>query len=137
MIKCNELRIGNLLSDFEGNFLVVDALNKRSVVTNRGSVKKIGEVLNLESLKPIPIKEQLLLNLGIIIKDVRGFYYLGNNNTTGIYLTIDNELKKIIIFDAVLDSVNIEMPKYLHELQNLFFCLIGEELITLLPDKNP
>ena len=58
MIKYNELRIGNLLSDFEGNFLVVDALNKRSVVTNRGSVKKIGEVLNLESLKPIPIKEQ-------------------------------------------------------------------------------
>ena len=112
-MKANELRIGNYLQDFGGNIAQVIHLTKDKTI--------------LES--PIPLTEELLIKCG--------FEKITNANRYGYYIEIANN--RFICWQWA-DEVGIEnfdgdemypcciTCKYVHQLQNLYYALTGNEL---------
>jgi hypothetical protein len=72
---------------------------------------------------PIALTPEILEKCGF--KLLSDFY--GLQHTYG-YIAILFENSTLMIEDLHDDSVNIKAPKYLHQLQNLYFALTGEEL---------
>lgn len=120
-MQANELRIGNYYH-------------------NHGEIEKITPNTILEVwrskrswCKPILLTEEWLLKFG--------FEKIENANQYGYYLPVNNrtlcwgydDFISIEFKPGQMDEFNstlIDMPcKYIHQLQNLYFALTGEELI--------
>ena len=117
-MRSSELRIGNLIFDSKGNVLTIKAINSKEVATKRDSRKRIGGSFILESLKPIPLTEEWLMKFGFR-------YSVGWFGKNGIELFNINNLYFRGNFPIKADI------KYIHQLQNLYFALCGEELQLL------
>lgn len=113
-MKANELRIGNFVLE----------LRKPEVVGKR--TFENWDTLNLEDhLHPIPLTEEWLKKAGFEKRDLFTFYY------DKLCIRKSNPLDK---FDqngrtywnswTIIES----QPNYVHQLQNLYFALTGEEL---------
>lgn len=124
-IKVNEIRIGNYLKWTSGTnssgISRVEFINSRE---NSAYMKTFqlesGAISN--QCSPIPITEDVLRKLHFS-KDV-----YGNFCYDMIYL--DKITMHICIYDRTQDEW-FEIPKkikYVHELQNMYFCLTGREL---------
>lgn len=109
-VQVNELRIGNLcLRKNTNNELVTCIIN----ITYFNLINEFPE-----DYKPIPLTEERLLKFGLL-KTKQNTFLLG------CYELIKYE-----------DSYRVTLPKngilatikYVHQLQNLYFCLTGEEL---------
>jgi hypothetical protein len=105
-MKANELRIGN--------FVEIDQYPNDRVVIQIENGSNIDECGKLNA-SPIPLTEEWLLKFGFISKGryEKGSIHIGCVKTKEeTYLWIEN------------------MPhiKYVHQLQNLYFVLTGEEL---------
>ena len=127
MIKANELRIGNWYNQF-GNYEQV------SVETLK-TLSQSGE--NQLFCKPIPLTEEILLKCGFRCIDKLNKHYSINDpngykdsHTISIIPTLNDKL--YIAFSDILNGYKDYIPttkiKYLHQLQNLYWCLCGEEL---------
>ena len=106
-MKANELRIGNF---YDNNGFV-------SVV----SPNTIEEVWNAERswVKPIPLTEEWLVKFGFV-----------KHKTTDIYPTFAKQMFNWN--DGILYIIGygfMNHIKHVHQLQNLYFALTGEELI--------
>ncbi|HEY4288258.1 MAG TPA: hypothetical protein VGN00_14235 [Puia sp.] len=124
MIKASELRIGNLIEGKRGEVLTVSGsmidLLSRKDGDPRGTVD--------ERVEPIPLTEEWLERIGFIkgtaMTDRKVFYSSGSHSV----IHSVNLSGSVMIHRAgdkmVLDS-HIE---YVHQLQNLYFALTGEEL---------
>lgn len=115
MIKANELRIGNLLNDREGNLCKVFELGKNSILAptiNKPTTKLPNE--------PIPLTEEWLLKFGFIYNDFINGYILDFEDKTLLFM--DNGLDLCLMNNESIDC------EYVHQLQNLFFALTGTEL---------
>ncbi len=114
MIKANELRIGNYYDQF-GNIHQVNG----HIISELGKAP-IGQLW----CKPIPLTEEILLKCGFVEKK-KWFYkekfLLG-------YMTTDENLQAEWKFGGVEGTWNLLNIKYVHQLQNLYFALTGEEL---------
>jgi hypothetical protein len=115
LILANELRIGNLYND--------------NGVFKKASPSTIEEVWNAPRswCKAIPLTEEWLLKF-LEVKKFGGTIYLSLTNLKAeIHFEIyKNDIVSIIKSDfaeLILDPI-----KYVHQLQNLYFCLCGEEL---------
>lgn len=113
MIKPEELRIGNLIHvPSTGQSIPVTAINMDlGVWVNRS----LG-VLGFDQIEPIPLTEEWLLKFGFE-KVEHTFWIIGlavHNNTPREFYVLYEQNRTIIT------SV--------HQLQNLFFALCGEEL---------
>lgn len=114
-MKTNELRIGNYI-------------NIDLPISNEGKLTRIGVItskkvngVEITKYKPIPLTEEWLLKLGLskIGVEYCRYYKL-------MYFGI-----KIKNNEFIYNPMNINMIKvlkYVHELQNLFHALTGEEL---------
>lgn len=86
---------------------------------------------SIKNIDPILLTEKWLKNFGFIQHDtVKGLYDIKYNGFE-ITVTMDNNT----VMDIQLSSTNIsgaypnkELFKYVHQLQNLYFALTGEEL---------
>lgn len=117
-MKANELRIGNLVYDNERIYQIY-------------SGTEIGNKHNDNNFKPIPLTEEWLVKFGF--KKVGEYYDKAFN---GGALRIDEV--QIMIFKGSDYALNIAMDydciilpievKHVHQLQNLYFALTGEEL---------
>lgn len=125
MIKENELRLNNLVMV---NYKT-DLLSKVTWI-QEGSINVIfdrqpdlinGVVCSVNDLIPIPLTEEWLLKAGFLYYKECDLYILEGVEIAG-YL---QESMSIYIFGSV-DSIKIQ---YIHQLQNLFFSLVGEELV--------
>ncbi|MDV3750638.1 hypothetical protein CMU19_04425 [Elizabethkingia anophelis] len=117
-MKASELRIGNYLKHSElSDIIKVIAVGKDYI-----HILFNNETL-YESIKwftPIPLTEEWLLKFGFILKsNVDGEYY-EKNGVRVLILRSD-----VIQFYFGNPSTK---EKYVHELQNLYFALTGEEL---------
>ncbi len=127
MIESKELRIGNLVRDTAGN-------------VNTVTVATFNYVCNEphHQVKPIPLTEEWLLKFGFEIIDT--YFNEGLTvNTYGINITDCNNDEKLICCDwdmtfSIGDYneddcyvMNNDI-QYVHQLQNLYFALTGEEL---------
>ena len=112
MLKIESLRIGNLVLDEDGDVLPVISLNKQTVFHPNGIFSDI------RTIKPIPITEEWLLKFGFG-KNVMYFdlVYVELDEDGFYKLTDDNG-----------DLVSTIEIKHVHQLQNLYFALTGEEL---------
>jgi hypothetical protein len=118
MVKSKDLRIGN--------FVYVSYENEESILKNEQSILKFefDSGWNFDYIKPIPLTEEWLLKFGF----KKGF----NDTDMRVQVTKDcsmsiwtcDEKDNCIIGDDLVLTI-----QYVHQLQNLYFVLTGEELI--------
>ena len=119
-IRANDLRIGNWVkyhSKFE-KVILIDGdgyigLHESEVIPESAL-----------GLKYIPLTEEILLKAGFIKK---GDWYFLDILCLG-YITRDDVLQTEIKTSLNIDKWVVIDIKYLHQLQNLYFALTGEEL---------
>jgi hypothetical protein len=131
MINAKELRIGNWVKDADGDFKVLgiehDA-NKYWIGINKGTS------VNAVAIEPIELTEDVLIKIGLkkienpdklfdIYEYDEYFFCWDGNEIHAVGVETYNG-------DIVPDGlINFAWHiKYLHQLQNLFFALTGEEL---------
>lgn len=115
-MKASELRIGNyyMFADYNG---IVYRQVKEIKHNQFGLLSDYDEV-NFEICRPIPITEEWLLKFGF---EKEMSYYISKESNIEFYLSNGNlycELHGETVFNII----------YVHQLQNLHFALIGEEL---------
>lgn len=105
-MRVNELRIGNYYLSFGVDLKQVEILHKDK---------------NLIDFTPITLNEEWLLNFG--------FIEIHENNwqdfETEVMIDLFNETVSII---SAMPWKQLKHIKYVHQLQNLYFALTGEEL---------
>lgn len=134
-MKTEELRIGNLvnykwfeMSYFKDNnkkrtivhreavtILGIDAQNNR-VLIKANQIRKNLTWISLDKIKPIGLTEEYLLNIGFIWSD-----------PFGCFVNKGYMIEKI--GDLLCDRRYGVVIKYVHQLQNLYFMVKGNELI--------
>jgi hypothetical protein len=124
-MKASELRIGNLIGFNYGNRKTYSTITEITSI----DVKLNDGFAELSQLEPIPLTEKWLLRFGYIKFEVNATIFCEYS------LVDDGVLKYKLLFDK--RNNNIVMPneykpikiKHVHQLQNLYFALTGEELI--------
>lgn len=120
-MNANELRIGNIVaSDNGGEFVILEVSKEAMKSDFYGSIGYHDE----DFFKPIPLTEEWLLKFGFLSNPYQDRY-----EKDGIHIECDkimnNELNLWI--EKLPKFVRL---KYVHQLQNLYFALTGEELCT-------
>jgi len=109
-MKTNELRLGNYILTSGGRLISVTIEN----------IVKVAK--NISEYKPIPLTEEWIIGLGFGKHDSTTFekngYYFDLEDTT-----FYND------WPSNASTLNKNV-KYLHQIQNLYFALTGEELLT-------
>lgn len=123
MIKANELRIGNYVLTCHGVDLKIYGIISKG---NTGGYL-------LETLKPIPITEEWLLGFGFEYINIDNDYHIYASLDHNYYLQIDvrKNTDEYTILDNSVDDLRdfaLVKIKYIHQLQNIYFALTGEEL---------
>jgi len=122
-MKASELRIGNYVNDrFNAEVTVCD-------ITHGGINLNYGyPTISIDELIPIPLTEEWLLKFDFTRHHAdysNGVIYIKNvpDNTEFEWGVYPNEL------GSGFQIKNRKLLKYVHQLQNLYFALTGEELI--------
>ncbi len=143
-MKANELRIENFVFNDENEICrIVRIETKEYTEWNSGdefsiTVQKLNNNRYYQSiLKPIPLTEEWLLRFGFKKNEpeISDGYFNWWNKEKSVsvdveYVLTDNGIELLYYF--VLQDINGSRPYkniiYVHQLQNLFYCLRGEEL---------
>lgn len=121
MIQANELRIGNWVELKNSGFIRIDADN-------------IGEIVNNPAiLNPIPLTPEILKKCGFYTKkDPTSTFTIYWNPRMEIFAFMDeNPIDRINIYYRDVGDIaflGTRRKFHLHQLQNLYFALTGEEL---------
>lgn len=131
MIKANEIRVGNWLNDPRP---LTEFNKKYTNNPDNGYFKaKARDIQFAEIFEPIPLTEEILLKCGFRKRYIRfGYWYFIDILKTETYL-------RPYIGDRYIFGLNIDQNcdceffdarpiSYLHQLQNLYFALTGQEL---------
>ena len=126
-MKAKDLRIGNY----------IDYKTEREIVTMQISYEYIRLIHNgNKNFKPIELTEEWLLKFGFEKSD-NEFYtetFKGDNKSDYYFcIRINDNLCDLVICERVdeINNYDLIVPKYIqhvHQLQNLYFALTGEEL---------
>ena len=126
-MKVNELRVENWVynddntySKIEGIRLFGDVVSNEIEIYSKDNVEG---TLSISKLSPIPLTEEILLKCGFKNSKSNIITYTYINNPA-YYIT---EIGNCFTFISC-DKIRVRSIKYLHELQNLFFAITGEEL---------
>lgn len=121
-LKETELRLNNLIYDVNNNLCYVSNLRKDLIIAK---YLGIGSALGgIEDFKGVPLSEDTLLKLGF----EKGFHRYGLENCG---LKCHKSLKEnywIVSQGFGMQFTELTEIQYIHQLQNLFFSLCGEEL---------
>jgi len=114
-MKAQELRLGNIISRMHDiNEPVIE-------IVDMFTIDWINRNPNNETYKPIPLTEEWLLKFGFEKKGKRiskGWFYLWDENGIVVFALAEMQ-------DYTGCYLKI---KYVHQLQNLYYALTGEEL---------
>jgi hypothetical protein len=111
-MNVKELRIGNL---------VFYPLSDTEIEIDREMFAAQPGLANLEDYRPIPLTEEWLLKFGfeLDISQIE-FFHRG-----GVWMHFDGD--SLSANFGHIEQLDVEI-KYVHQLQNLYFALTGEEL---------
>lgn len=123
MLKVNELRIGNLVSDIHAGHTFYNEI--KQITKERVYYGNFHS--HPSDLKPIPLTEEWLLKFGFTRHHTdygNGIIYIKDvpNNNEFIWGVYPFELGSGFVINKS------KSLKYVHQLQNLYFALTGEEL---------
>ena len=107
-VQANELRLGNWLTNFVGTDFKVNQIPISGMFPHP---------------KPIPLTEEWLLKFGFEKTKHTGYY--DKKWLSGDFFFDGKKL--LVITEGLIDGDFIDI-KFVHQLQNLYFCLTGEEL---------
>jgi hypothetical protein len=121
-MEAKDLRIGNKL------LFLGDVVTFKNITEIRKDgifwIKTFEPLIESKNFhfKPIPLNEEWLLKFGF--RHVKNNWYNihANNNTFNVYLFDE------IGYRVEIVSQSIAVLKYVHQLQNLYFALTGDEL---------
>ena len=117
-MKAIELRLKNYVFD-TGVLAIVTCIEENRLSTNCGKLP----YSFYDEVDPVPLTKEWLLKFGFKYENLWECYF--HKDFTDVYFIIDSEWAICGDFDG---SVYIKFPKYVHQLQNLFFALTGNEL---------
>ena len=121
-MKASELRIGNLLQDRNGRLCKVEQVSKQLQECNIYAIKYSTTSLPFE---PIHLTEEWLLKLGCKMYELfSSKYYLVTDGN----ITLVSNKNGIISMEIEGQLLPLKHTQYVHQLQNLYFTLTGEEL---------
>lgn len=104
-MNANELRIGNWVHWGKDYQIDVDDISNHAWN---------------DVLQPIPLTEEWLLNFGF--KKIKTWLGDAYENENGDIAYLNGQIY------IISEDVKVDTPKYVHQLQNLYFALTGEEL---------
>lgn len=122
-MKANELRVGNL---FTMVFTVcVNGIEPDGRIHIENNILKT--CVNIDKLKPIPLTEEVLVECGFerIRQDSKYFKLTYAEKGTYLLFGLGNWHTEICLHSSTTAQGE---TKHLHQLQNLYFALTGEEL---------
>lgn len=136
-MKANELRIGNIA---QGNAIQADK-------SGIGAVEFTGQIFSISSVEPririnidklgllyasdcmlsgVPLTEEILVKLGFYLDELRGKYRMQISQEMELFF--DDSFGVYLYEDFTCCEIFMKSFCYVHELQNLYFALTGEEL---------
>ena len=129
MIKAKELRIGNLAT-IDGNVVEIYEVTHSVIEIANGA-----EPYSINDIEPIPITEDWLLKFGFEIqKTTTKSYHIDCSNgwDSVIFADMQPEGDFWIGIRSISDGENYVLHtdvKHVHQIQNLYFSLTGDELL--------
>ena len=130
-IKAHELRIGNLVFDHLDRVQIVAETRADAYICYLSNGAKLKYKLN--TTNPIPLTEEWLLKFGFENNNFNKECFYKKYNQQGSFFIFSNKTPVAIankitnpfyyMFGGLAHSL-----KYVHQLQNLYFVLCGEEL---------
>jgi hypothetical protein len=131
-MKANELRIGNLVDLGNRIAKIIEISNLSCVVVDLEETQDTIE--DYERTKPIPLTEEWLYKFGF--KDIdKGDHdyntYTDSNHNYYLQIDVRRRDGKYTILDNSFDDLrdfSLVDISYVHQLQNIYFVLTGEEL---------
>ena len=135
MVKVNELRVGNLFQSMGMIQTVFEILDN----TDRGRIKQEGyenliiPIENKNQYKPIeihgiPLAENWLVEFNISKNNPNGYYVLNGNIYIGINPKDHLNYGQVYLLQTNETLLYVVTINYIHQLQNLYFALTGQEL---------
>jgi hypothetical protein len=120
MIKANELRLGNWIDDQESGIRFIGSIGQYTLSLGHDGYSGL-DGRNYSQISPIELTEEWLLKFGFETLN-GGFYFLRlkDGYRFEILFREGNIKADLLTFDPQI--------KYVHQLQNLYFALTGEEL---------
>jgi hypothetical protein len=134
MIKANELRFGNFVSNVDGKTMPITTIEKDGVTLFRFYLNQtdkhpdktaiISDVISFDKIEPIPLTEEWLIKCGfnVVDKDLFAMGIICINRCKGEFDVF------IANYDPWFPFAILPQIKYVHQLQNLYWCLVGVEL---------
>ena len=120
-MKATELRIGNYYQYAGDNGIIYTQV--KEIKHNQFGLLSDFDGTNFEICKPIPLTEEWLVKFGFekTYDDLN--WYIKGNYCFSFLKELD-----LIVFKIKFQTVGICTIKYVHQAQNLYFALTGEEL---------
>lgn len=136
-MKAQDLRIGNYVfeEDCHPNYFAIEQITK-SGNTHRIHYRYNSISSVVEDVIPLKLTEEWLLKFGFEYGEQRGYFppkYFKKYTPVLVENKFEVEFIDATILMWLEGNTNVHM-KYVHQLQNLYFALTGEELI-INPDK--
>ena len=131
MIQVNELRIGNWVWNGYSGYMVVTELKRESISLRHHQFEVDGKY-SYSDISPIPLTPEILIACGF--KDTRtrrvGFPDDIIEFNNGDYeINVDDGYNFVLATNDYGSMSAFVEVKYLHQLQNLYYSLTGQELI--------
>ena len=129
-MKANELRVGNLLNDYVKNerIVYVNGIDSSWDIIWVNYANATGIYARaIAQIKPIPLTEEWLLKFGFNEDDGDFFIERGRQGFI-VEKAQDDDLLIVYREDVGLQYNFLMFIEYVHQLQNLYFALTGEEL---------
>lgn len=126
-MEANELRIGNFADYHGATVIALDIFRSEWIrwgyfIDSIGFSRRLNEE---DSPKPIPLTEEWLIKLGFVTDEDDEEAY----HNTVLYLERNNNKSPFWgVWKGVESNIYLRHIDYVHELQNLFHSLTGEEL---------
>lgn len=134
MIKANELRLGNYLQLKGENFRVSEIQNNlQCVELKRKNLEnpRLNDYeecdLDCNDLIPIPITEIILLSYGFKKRKSCFGYWIYEIMFHHTVFSVEEVDLGLCYF--YIGNTHVSQTRYVHELQNLYFSITGEELV--------
>ena len=121
-MKASELRIGNFIG-YNSLLMKVSKISEDDLLVEFAKEEiRLVVIPNEEGLHPIPLTEEWLLKFGFF-KGADSSWCTEKLSKLWVFF-----IKCDIPFGGYDGDINIPLPQYVHQLQNLYFVLTGEEL---------